>query len=81
MGVFERLRGLLVGRPMRYTEDEKRELRDVVRNRTRRWHFPIVTDMDFGHTDPLITLPEGILARIDTSRPGAEVTLLESAVA
>jgi muramoyltetrapeptide carboxypeptidase len=66
MGVFEKLRGMLVGRPMRYSTEAKEQLRERILERTRRYTFPIVTDMDFGHTAPTFTLPIGCRARIDT---------------
>jgi muramoyltetrapeptide carboxypeptidase LdcA involved in peptidoglycan recycling len=78
MGVLERLRGLLVGRPMRYTEEAKRELREVILERSRRYAFPIITDMDFGHTAPQFTLPIGCRARIDAANRRFEI--IEAAV-
>ena len=78
MGVLDQLAGLLVGRPMRYTPAEKEELRQVVLERTRGYAFPVVTDMDFGHTAPQLTLPIGCLARIDSTQQAFEI--LESAV-
>jgi muramoyltetrapeptide carboxypeptidase len=74
MGVFEQIRGLIVGRPMSYSDDEKRALRDVIQARTRGYSFPIITDMDFGHTAPQLTLPIGVLARIDVAQNRFEIT-------
>jgi len=65
MGVFDRLAGLLVGRPMRYSREERQALREIVLARTSRFDFPIITDMDFGHTAPQMTLPLGCRAMID----------------
>jgi muramoyltetrapeptide carboxypeptidase LdcA involved in peptidoglycan recycling len=65
MGVLQKLRGLLAGRPMRYTDEEKQQLREVILGRTKEYTFPIVTDMDFGHTAPQFTIPIGCRARID----------------
>jgi muramoyltetrapeptide carboxypeptidase len=73
MGVFDRLRGLLVGRPMGYSAAEKEQVRRVVLERTAGWSFPVVTDMDFGHTAPQFTLPVGCRARIDIPRQRFEV--------
>lgn len=73
MGVLQRLKGLMVGRPMRYTEDEKQQLREVVLERTRGYTFPIITDMDFGHTAPQFTVPIGCRARIDADNQRFEV--------
>lgn len=78
MGVLSSIRGLLVGRPMRYTAEQRQELRDVVLDRTKAFDFPVITDMDFGHTSPQFTLPIGCRARIDAGARTFEV--LESAV-
>ena len=73
MGILQGLRGLLVGRPMGYTEEERGQLREVVLERTVGYTFPVVTDMDFGHTAPQITIPIGCRARIDGERRRVEV--------
>jgi muramoyltetrapeptide carboxypeptidase LdcA involved in peptidoglycan recycling len=78
MGVLQRLRGLMVGRPMRYTEEEKKQLRAVILERTRRYTFPIVTDMDFGHTAPQFTVPIGCRARLDV--PNHRFEVIDAAV-
>lgn len=66
MGVLDSLAALLVGRPMHYNDAERQELREVILERTQRCDFPIIADMDFGHTSPQFTLPIGCRARIDT---------------
>jgi muramoyltetrapeptide carboxypeptidase LdcA involved in peptidoglycan recycling len=78
MGVLQKLKGMLVGRPMRYTETQKQQLRQVVLERTSQYTFPIVTDMDFGHTSPQLTLPVGCRAQIDADHHRFEV--IEAAV-
>lgn len=80
MGVLGGLRGLLVGRPLGYTDEQKEQLRAVVLERTARYDFPIVTDMDFGHTAPQFTLPNGCRARIDTAEESFVVTEASVAV-
>ena len=40
--------------------------------------LPVITGMDFGHTDPMFVLPYGVQARIDSDRQRFEI--LESAV-
>jgi muramoyltetrapeptide carboxypeptidase len=73
MGVLAQISGMLVGRPMSYTEAEKQELRRVILERTAKYHFPVVTDLDFGHTAPQLTLPIGVKARIDSDRQIFEI--------
>lgn len=78
MGVLQQLKGLMVGRPMRYSGAEKQQLREVVLQRTAAYSFPVVADMDFGHTSPQLTLPIGCRARIDVPRRRFEI--LDAAV-
>jgi muramoyltetrapeptide carboxypeptidase len=78
MGVLDKIRGLLVGRPMRYSAEEAQQLDEILLQRTRGYSFPIVTGMDFGHTAPQFTLPVGVRARIDS--PEAAFEILEPAV-
>ncbi len=76
MGVFERLQGLLFGRPMSYSAEECAALRAVILERTKHYRFPVISDMDFGHTAPSFTLPLGCQARI-----GERFEIIEAAVA
>lgn len=78
MGVFEKINGLIVGRPMAYSAAEKQALREIILERTQAYSFPIITDMDFGHTSPQFTLPLGCMARIDSESKTLEI--LEAAV-
>jgi muramoyltetrapeptide carboxypeptidase LdcA involved in peptidoglycan recycling len=78
MGVFDQIAGMLVGHPMRYSDEEKQQLREVLLERTKKFSFPIIADMDFGHTEPRFTLPVGCAARIDSSE--RRFTILESGV-
>ena len=73
MGVFEKIRGLLVGRSMSYSNEEKQLLRDVILERTKEFLFPIITDMDFGHTVPQITIPLGAMVQIDSTKKRLEI--------
>ena len=78
MGIMEKISGLLFGRPMRYSSFEKQQLYEVILDRTSRFKFPIMANMDFGHTAPQFVLPIGCRARIDASAGRFEI--LEAAV-
>jgi muramoyltetrapeptide carboxypeptidase LdcA involved in peptidoglycan recycling len=69
MGVFDEIAALLVGRAARYPEARKRELDAVVTEVVAdEFHHPelaVVTDLDFGHTDPQWVLPLGVRCRVD----------------
>jgi muramoyltetrapeptide carboxypeptidase LdcA involved in peptidoglycan recycling len=81
-GVFDRISGLLVGRARGYSDEDKARLDElvvrVVAGEFRRPDVPIVSNLDFGHTDPQWVLPLGVLAEIDAD--ARSIRLLEPAV-
>ena len=80
LGVFERAAGLAYGRVHPGAGFESPEWVDEILHRaTAGTGLPVAAGLDFSHTDPLLTLPWGVRARLDAA---AEVTLelLEPAV-
>jgi muramoyltetrapeptide carboxypeptidase LdcA involved in peptidoglycan recycling len=73
MGVFGRIRGLLFGRPYAYTPEEREQLHEIILERVEGYGFPVVADMDFGHTSPMFTLPVGCRAAIEPGRERFEI--------
>ena len=71
-GIFDKITGLLFGRARDFSDEEKKDLDEnivtVVAGEFRRRDLPIVTNMDFGHTDPQFILPLGARAAIDCGR-------------
>ena len=70
MGILERLSGILFGRPGGQVSPEKfteydEAILEVVVEEERLTNLPIITHMDFGHTDPMFVLPYGLKAEID----------------
>lgn len=83
-GILSRLSGILFGRPgghnmpiERFTEYDD-VLKKVVGQEYGRPDMPILSHMDFGHTDPMFVLPYGALAEIDCTGP--RFSILESGV-
>jgi muramoyltetrapeptide carboxypeptidase LdcA involved in peptidoglycan recycling len=67
-GGFDRLAGILVGRPRGYRPDQRAELERHLVSVARSYgrdDLPIVTGLDVGHTDPQIVLPLGIPLHVD----------------
>lgn len=81
-GVFDRASALLVGRARDYSDAEKAELDEtvvgVVAGEFGATSLPIVTNLDFGHTDPQWILPLGVRAEVDVDT--RRFRLLEPAV-
>lgn len=68
-GILQQLRGLLVAKPKDYSTEEKteldREVLKIVAGEFECKELSIVSNIDFGHTDPRHILPLGIMTRID----------------
>jgi muramoyltetrapeptide carboxypeptidase len=79
MGVLAQITGLLMARPYGMSPDEKEAIWAVVAERTARFGFPVVGNLDIGHTTPLLTLPIGCRVRIDGD--ARRVSIVEAAVA
>ena len=83
MGILEGLGGILLGRPGGGVDPDTfhaydTALCEAVREEYGLNEMPIVTNMDFGHTDPMFVIPMGMKARIDSTNQ--EITIDEAAV-
>jgi len=83
MGILKELSGILFGRPGGQVPleqfDEYDEVIDqVITKEQGLADLPVITRMDFGHTDPMFVLPYGIQAEIDCDTQ--RFTILENAV-
>ena len=81
-GIFDGASAVLFGRPRDYTDVEKADfdqmLLEVIEGEFGNGDIPVVSNMDFGHTDPQFILPLGVRAEIDCER--RSFRLLESPV-
>ena len=83
MGVLEGLNGILLGRPgggvdFNTFHEYDDALCKTVREEYGLDDMPIVTNMDFGHTDPMFVIPMGMKVRIDSTNQ--EIAIDEAAV-
>lgn len=84
LGVLPLLAGLLVARPGGQVDPATfvaydQAVQQVVVAENGLTDLPIITGMDFGHTDPMFVLPLGVQAEIDCTQQ--RFTIVESAVA
>jgi len=83
MDILEGLGGILLGRPGGGVDPNTFHAYDEALCATVREEYglndmPIVTNMDFGHTDPMFVIPIGMKGRIDSTKQ--EITIDEAAV-
>lgn len=78
MGVFEEISGLVIGRSYKYDEKMTEEFGKIVLDQCYGTSFPILANVDVGHTDPILTIPINALASLDSGND--EFSILEAAV-
>jgi muramoyltetrapeptide carboxypeptidase LdcA involved in peptidoglycan recycling len=83
LGILPRLSGILFARPggqvsPEIFEEYDQALLQVVRDEAGLSELPLVSGMDFGHSDPMFVLPYGIQAEIDCDRQ--QFKIIENAV-
>ena len=83
MGILDAISGILLGRPGGGVDPQTfHAYDDALCKAVREEHglndMPIVTNMDFGHTDPMFVIPIGMKVRIDSAKQ--EIAIDEAAV-
>lgn len=83
LGILAQLSGLIVGRPdgqiaPEMFADYNEAIRSVVVGEEGLVDLPVITQMDFGHTDPMFVLPYGVEAEIDCEQQ--RFVIVENAV-
>lgn len=77
MGVYDQISGMVVGRfPRCVGFNEKDSLKMILDNALKGYRFPVITEFDMGHTDPLMTVPLGAKVSIDGNKE--KISLLEA---
>ena len=79
-GILKKVKGVIFGRSKDYSFKEKEELNKIILNVIRDefdvCDIPVITGMDFGHTDPKLILPIGCMVNLDPVTK--DITLMES---
>ena len=78
IGVFDKIAGLIVGRAYNYTEEENVSLLAIIKRITAKHTYPILLNVNIGHSDPIITLPYGTMVMLDSKNK--KFTINESGV-
>jgi muramoyltetrapeptide carboxypeptidase LdcA involved in peptidoglycan recycling len=81
-GILSRLAGFLPARPGGGMDEARRDAQQCAVLKALQQaglpHLPVLADLDFGHTDPIVTLPYGAMAEIDCEK--SSVRIQETAV-
>ena len=77
-GVFDQIAGLIIGRNFGYSDEEQITFDRTVLSAASDFTFPILSRVNVGHADPILTIPLHTEAEICSKRESFE--LLESGV-
>jgi len=82
-GILHAINGIILARPGGQLNDEQLfqydiALREIIVDELGLTNLPIMTQMDFGHTDPMFVIPYGVMAEIDCDNK--HFSILESGV-
>lgn len=74
-GIFKQIKGLIIGRPYGYKDDKEKFflLKKIIMNYTKGTNYPILFNVDFGHTSPMITIPIGAKVELDSKQNKFEI--------
>jgi len=56
---FERVQGLVLGRFQKRSKVKTEHIKKMIQSKRELQHIPVLANVDFGHTDPIITFPIG----------------------
>lgn len=74
-GLVNNIRGIIFGRFQQKSEIEADDIKIILKNVFGDYNFPVISNLDFGHTDPILSLPVGNIVNIDTDSFMVEMKL------
>ncbi len=72
-----KIRGLVIGRFQKASEMTDEKIIKIIKTKKELRHIPVVANVDFGHTTPMITFPIGGTAELDVNKNYVKLRILE----
>ena len=73
---FENVKAIFIGRFEKKNKMTPALLKKIIKSKPELDHLPVISNMDFGHTTPMITYPIGGKCQIDL-KDGLKITISE----
>jgi muramoyltetrapeptide carboxypeptidase LdcA involved in peptidoglycan recycling len=67
-GIFNKIKGLIVGRGFGYSLAERKHFEDIIIKHTEKYSFSVLVNVNIGHTDPIITVPLNVAVTLDSGK-------------
>jgi muramoyltetrapeptide carboxypeptidase len=68
------VKGIVIGRFQKATEMTNKKLIQIIKTKAELKNIPVIANVDFGHTSPIITFPIGGEVSIDTNKKSIVIT-------
>jgi len=65
---FEKVKGIVIGRFQKNTDMTDEKLKYIIETKKELKNIPIIANVDFGHTNPMITFPIGGTAKMSVDK-------------
>ena len=66
--LFEKVKGIVIGRFQKASEMTNEKLIQIIKSKEELKNLPVIANVDFGHTSPIITFPIGGEVAMDTAK-------------
>jgi len=73
MGIFKTIKGLIIGRPYFYEKEDNLKLKETIMHYVADYDYPVLFNANIGHVSPIITIPMGAEASLDSKNNKFEI--------
>jgi len=74
---FSGVKGIVIGRFQKASQMTDEKLIKIVKTKKELDNIPVIANVDFGHTSPMITYPIGGVAKISSLKENSKIEILE----
>ncbi len=74
---FDQVKGLLIGRFQKKSDVKHECLLQIIKSKKLLNDIPVIANVDFGHTDPMITFPIGGTIHIKAEQADVKIVVIE----
>jgi len=74
---FKYVKGLIIGRFQKASEISEKTLKLIIKSKKELDKIPVIANVDFGHTSPLITFPIGGTVKIRAGKSSSQIKIIK----
>ena len=74
---FTGVQGIVFGRLQPETGMTRQLLTSIIKTKAELDHLPVIANVDFGHTAPMVTFPVGGRARLTVKKNGSKISIIK----